>query len=196
MKEKLNVMVDCETLSTDISRGLVLSVAIVPFTLNRMEDVPKDAPSQMFYFNIDDSIAHGRVIDNQTLNWWYTGERKQQYYAMLQSIDKFGKGFVDGWKAVYYHLAALAEKYTLIMWSRGTDFDFPLIESSIRMAGITKPMPYRYYNKCDQRTVCKLAEQLAKLDMSNNLPMHDAYDDCLKQIKDLQLALMNLGYCE
>lgn len=192
-KPKLHIMVDTETLSADVRRGLVLSVAFVPFTLKIGEELPRDVQPQMIYFDMDDSIRHGRQIDKQTLAWWHTPAKKVQFWSMMSAHDKLKLSFLGGWSFAYTYLAHLAKKYTLIMWSRGTDFDFPIIESSWRDAGFSAKLPYCFYHKYDVRTVTMLAEDVAGIKKVQALPLHDAFEDCNKQIRDVQLALLNMG---
>lgn len=192
-KPKLHIMVDTETFSSDVRHGLVLTVAFVPFTLKIDEELPRDVHPQMIYFDMDDSIRHGRQIDQKTLAWWHTPAKKVQYMSMMAAHDKMKMSFMGGWAFAHSYLAELAKKYTLIMWSRGTDFDFPIIESSMCDAGIVAPLPYRFYHKYDVRTVTMLAEDVAGIKKVQVLPVHDAFEDCNKQIQDVKLALLNMG---
>lgn len=187
-KPTLQIMVDTETFSTDLSKGLVLTCALVPFTLDEKEELPEWVAPQMWYIDIDDSIANGRQVDRETMAWWQAPIRRGQYMVMMNTLEKHKKAYMTAWHEIYSQLALLANFYKLRMWSRGIDFDFPLIESSMRDAGIKERMPYLFYEKYDVRTIVKLAEKAGMKSTPQNT-MHDAFDDCMKQIKDVRQAL-------
>lgn len=190
-KQRLDIMFDLETMSSDTNTGLVISCAWVPFTLDGTP-LPASIKPNMVYFDMNDSMMHGRTMDMKTVNWW----RQQPGYADMMAVhNKLRVDYEIGWKFVFNQLSELAKIYKLYVWSRGIDFDFPLIQSSMRDANINENMPWAYYHKYDVRTVVKLAEMAGykRPERGKDSKQHDAFDDCLFQIRELQGALVRLG---
>lgn len=190
-KERLDVMFDLETFSTNTDKGLVLSCAWIPFHLDGSP--VEDVEPGIVYFDKCSSMNYGRIVDYNTMAWWM---RQPNYEEMLINLEKFKMDFALGWCKVYAELSVIANHYKLVVWSRGIDFDFPLIQSCFRDAGITSKLPWQYYNKCDVRTLVKMAELTGykKIVRAEGWEKHDAFDDCLFQIKEVQTALAHLGY--
>lgn len=190
-KPILNVMIDIETLSTDREHGLILSVGMRTFSFeeNRGYDIPED--SQCWNIDVLSSILAGRVADDSTIKWWQarTDEQKEELVKPGTTRMLFKEAMQD----IYDILAGLANSFELMVWSKGTDFDFPMLESSWKDAGVVKSnddIPYKFWNKRDVRTFVGFAK-LACPDVDFSRPTsvaHSALKDCDDQIGELQFA--------
>jgi len=183
-------MVDIETLSTDRDKGVVLSVGIQSFSLT---DEP---PAKDFSLYVpilpDTSKDAGRKIDNDTWEWWHKPSMKAAWYRMEKDLTMHGRTFYWAWSTIHAELRILEGKYDLRVWSKGIDFDFPMIESSLRDAGLytcASDLPYKFYHKYDMRTIANLAKRLGWEDPvpADDVP-HSALDDCRLQIEQLKSA--------
>lgn len=190
-KPVLDLMVDIETLSTDRDKGLVLSVGVQSFSLNG-EPPAKDF-SLYTCFIPDTCKQAGRVVDQDTCDWWQKPSMAEARKRMEMDLAMRGRTFYFGWAEFHGKLAYLAEHYELHVWSKGMDFDFPMIESSLRDAGLylaASDLPWKYYHKHDMRTVIDLAKRMGWEDTTpwDKVP-HSALDDCRMQVEQLKEAV-------
>lgn len=189
-KEILDLMVDIETLSTDRDKGVVLSVGMQSFTLTSLP-VEKD---WSLYVTIlpQTSLGVGRTKDPETVNWWHQPKMVPAYRRLILDLNRYGLSYYEAWDRVMNELQSLAKDYELRVWSKGIDFDFPMIESSLRDAGLYKrgmELPYKFWNKCDMRTISSMAKRWGWEDPcpSDRVP-HSALEDCRIQITQLKSA--------
>lgn len=192
-KPDLNIMVDIETLSTDRERGLMLSVGMKSFDLEGgipVKDFELDVP-----IDVLSSILAGRIMDESTINWWRSRPEEQQ--TELINRRNATIPFKEAMDWILQALNHMAEECTLKMWSKGTDFDFPMIESSMISAGVIKStdeLPYKFWNKYDVRTVINTFKVLnSAVQMPKSEAAHTALEDCEIQIKDVQFCYQNMA---
>lgn len=177
-KEQVNVMLDIETCGLGEDAAL-LSLTMIAFKLGEEEEVS----SYDTTVDLTSCYMAGMHFDTDTQAWWM----KQDPMArlVLTSADK-RRSIQQAMKDAYDYLAALAEEYELVMWCRGTDFDFPKLEYGIRRF-VGKTLPYRYWNKRDVRTYCHTFNV-----HSGDVPFvgvkHSSLDDCRHQIRQVQEA--------
>ncbi|MBQ0015444.1 MAG: hypothetical protein KBT04_00475, partial [Bacteroidales bacterium] len=74
-KDRLDIMIDIETLGNDRSKGMAFSVAYAPFTLSAVEGEPWNAPvrgirANQIYIEVNSSVEYGRRWDQTTIEWW------------------------------------------------------------------------------------------------------------------------------
>jgi len=119
-KPDLNIMVDIETLSTDRERGLMLSVGMKSF------DLEGGTPVKDFELDVQidvlSSILAGRIMDEDTINWWRSRPEEQQ--TELLNRRNATIPFKEAMDWILQALNHMAEECNLKMWSKGTDFDF------------------------------------------------------------------------
>ena len=180
----LHLMLDLETASTRPDAA-ILSIAIVPF-----EPLGEGRSADYCYCaNIDltSCFLEGDHIDADTQSWW----QRQSPAARIALLDASKCTIRRAITEAYNHLAGLAETRELVMYSRGIDFDFPILEHAIRKYVEPSEMPYKYWNKRDVRTILALAG-VSKDDVPRVGDAHSAISDCLTQIAQVQYAMRKL----
>ena len=170
----MHVMIDIETLSTHPTAAF-FEVAAVPFDLDRKEPHAGDLHSNpgSLHLHIDPSnqIESGKFhVDWNTIKWWKNQtqswdvpERIPTLMALQKLINTFNWKEVEG------------------IWSKGSCFDIPILDHAFRAYGLKTPWSYR--SVWDVRTI----EMLARTTKTTN-PSHNALEDALSQINDVQAA--------
>lgn len=188
-----HIMLDTETLGTR-EGAVVLSVGAVAFSL--LENQPNDYNDLVlngFYvkFSVQDQVKnYGRRIDDDTLNWWKSqGEEAQKVLKPSQH----DASMVDGLNSFNDWIKQLpGYKYkTSYVWSRGTYFDFPKLESMYDQAGI-KP-GYNGWKIRDVRTYIDVltGDDWGRYDPRGGVPaefiphhaLHDAAMDSYRMVE-------------
>lgn len=174
-------MLDLETASTRPDAA-ILSIAIAPFN----PDATQPAPEVNTFYEVINFVScflEGDHIDEDTQRWWM----RQDAAAKMELLTYQGSPVRKVISDAYNYLCYLAEQYELVVWSQGIDFDFPIFEHAIKKYVDPNELPYKYWNKRDVRTVlrwhdidCRSIERMGTA--------HNALDDCLTQIKNVQAA--------
>lgn len=197
-----NVMLDIETLGIETG-CVVMQIAAVPF---RLEDpafgigTPDEwklnatLTPWVYYLNTSEQIEDGFKIDGKTLNFW-TKTDHVMLFANLIALGNKNKN-EDMLKTMQMDMNSLGERKNVIFWSRGMDFDFPILDRLFRhyIKETGEITPWFYRNKCDVRTYIRAA-------FGNEMPhrqyyfgsSHDAVVDCYNQIQDVQKAWTKLN---
>lgn len=138
MSELQHIILDTETLGTR-ENAVVLSIGAVAFSLipNQPNNY-EDYILQGFYtkFSVKDQIKnYGRKIEEGTVEWWKQQSSEAQMvlkpseddYEMLAGLSRLNEWIkqLPGYKW-----------NTSYVWSRGTYFDFPKLESMYEQAGL------------------------------------------------------------
>lgn len=168
-----DVMVDIETLGT--KPGCVtLSIGAVLF------DPCSFDLGQQFYLNInvEDSHNAGFFSDPQTVKWWekQSQEAKDHLVPNQYPVKQAMKIFADWFKQ------SGGEK----PWSHGAPFDITILEHALSYLEI--PIPWKYYNVRDTRTVFDLYQFDVRNEPRNGTH-HNALDDARFQAICIQKAL-------
>ena len=166
MNEFPEVMLDLETLGR--SAGCVVhEVALVRFNSKTREAGEK----LHLYISIEDSLAHGLTIDEETLAWWNRqgGPRQDRPHTLHHSASLIAD----------FLTAAPVKR----LWAWGTCFDLPLIRAAFEAASVRWPLHYAVSR--DARTVWDLAFPGVIHDRAAG---HDALADCYQQIRQLWRA--------
>jgi hypothetical protein len=164
-------ILDIETLST-VPNSVVFDVAVLAVERGSFEIIDTLGLS----LNIAEQIAAGRVTDADTIKF---------------HMDRNGIPAHTAGVAVAQAIAAIwafFERFKPVhVWIQGPDFDRPILESLFRQYGMA--MPWKYSATRDSRTVWDVAFPGAK----KPLPPHQAMDDCLGTLENIQAALTALG---
>lgn len=191
-KPRVDLMIDLETLSQDVHRGIVVSACIFPFVLDE-PSVPSVVKMPynntilhaiMVHFDIEDSRRYGRSQSTETMDFW--SKHPEQFSRMMEENNKWKMKFVDGWTLIYTYIADIAKQFDVWVWAQGIDFDFPFMEGCFHQCSLYTP-PYRFWQKMDARTYCNTAYSMGMLKESKR-PSHDALDDCRQQIVNVRRA--------
>lgn len=155
-------MIDTETLGTT-PESVILSIAAVRFD-RRTGDIVKQVHLRVSPNQPD------RRIDQDTLRWW-----------LAQPAVSISEAF-GGTALLKDALELLAEFVDSkdLVWSQGTDFDFPLLQNAFESAGMK--LPWKYWSKRDTRTVYDVCCFDANCVPRDGMH-HNALSDCHHQIR-------------
>lgn len=185
-KIRLDVMIDLETTSCKPNAG-ILSISAIPFTITG-EPLPEADPMLLaagndgLHFNVNllSCFMEGFDFDKETQEWWV-----KQHFSVKQSFYKTPLMIRDAIEQLHTWLNGWNDQYNLILWSKGTDFDFPILEHCFEKYGLKTP--YLYWNKRDVRTYIADYPEARKLAFSEG-KAHNSLDDCRHQIEQVRLA--------
>lgn len=191
VKKSLDVMIDIETLSTNREKGMILSAAFQTFKVNPFDDSFEDIDASCEVFlNPTDSMFSGFVVDEGTMSWW-----SHRPVGMITDLRKnLKQNGADPFMALselYGKLKDLSKVYNLVVWSKGTDFDFVLLENAFKRLGIIRSedeLPYKFWMKRDVRTVVDFAKRMHPDKIVKTEPAHGALADCKIQIDEVKQA--------
>lgn len=165
MKQRINIVVDIETLSLS-TEAAILSIAAVPFNPNGgpfeggqclvekegdlfLHDVAELEP---FYevINATSCALQGMHIDMNTVNWW--AGQSEEAKAELLSREPMRIG--EAMNAFHNYLVGMQNAYDaeIIVWAQGSDFDFPVLKNAYRRVMKDAELPWKYWQQRDART--------------------------------------------
>mgnify|MGYP003635399061 FL=1 len=133
---------------------------------------------QDYYARVDIDSQPNREVDDATVEWWATQPQEAQDEA-------FGEEGRIPLKQALEELSKLCFHCNLT-WANGTTFDMVILENAYKQEQL--PIPWRFWNVRDARTVYSLYPDLPKPRAS-----HHALEDCKRQIDLLQQTLQHLG---
>lgn len=162
-------MIDIETMGKG-SKAAIVSVAMVFFSLNSSR-----ATGTTYSANIklQSCLDAGLKVDGDTIEWWL-----KQSDEARNGLLEYRKPLVDVLeeiKVVINH-----ENPNVKVWGNGASFDLAILKDAYDAVNL--PLPWKYYNERDVRTLVDFAPQIKK-DMPFDGVKHDAFADCLHQIK-------------
>jgi hypothetical protein len=171
-------MLDIETLSTS-TNAIVLTIGALKFQRSENKTrLLKDMDSFYERVCIDSCTKIGLQRDEDTEKWWKT-QNKEIYYEAIENKDRIPIQDVLRKLSVFVRDC----KY---IWCQGINFDPVILENAFRKCKI--PIPWKYYNLRDTRTVfdiCKIdLKTFTKPDVH-----HNALQDCYTQYLALKQAL-------
>jgi hypothetical protein len=162
----VHVMVDIETYDVAPS-AVILSIGATEISLG-------GTSTPYFYTELDINTQFERTKSIDTMNWW-AKQGNPPINGSLNIIDALGE--FSSWLARF--------KKTPIIWCKGTNFDVVILTHAFNQFSI--PIPWKYNNVRDCRTVFKIAGITPKK------AGHNALDDAIAQAKDLKAAMKLLG---
>jgi len=168
----MDLMIDIETMST-YPNAIILNIGAIgfdPFT----DDV---YTQHSFYSRIDIDTQTNRHELNETMEWW----AKQTTEAQEEAFGEDNRISLD---VALDELTKLIRKSGRI-WANGIAFDMPILEDAYKE--YNKPLPWKYWNILDCRTLFKL-NPIQRLGNS-----HHALEDCVNQVTLLQSTIKRLG---
>lgn len=182
-KERLDVMLDMETLGTTAG-SIILSVAMRTFTLDG--SAPKEDFDFHHHISVLDSLWHHLQSDERTEEWW----RQQGEGVRVKAMEgqKTAVGLESVMRLLHAQLKQWNEKYDLFIWGRGVGgFDLPLLDSVMKrvMGEAGYKTPWNYWAAMDVRSIVNFCKQCG-LEMEKMETPHDAREDVMKQIKEVQ----------
>lgn len=176
MNKKLDWMVDLETLDTQYST-VILSCGIVTF--NRYSNTYEE--TLMIKPDVDEQVSMGRTQSESTIQWW----ERQTPEAIAEAFSEHDRvSFSEFTEAVY--------KFTAnrdCAWSHGSNFDIPILEHALKMAGLN--VPWSPFKVRDTRTLFDITN--VSLRDNGFVTSHRVLDDALNQVTATQRAFKILS---
>jgi hypothetical protein len=162
-----DVMLDIETMSTDTSNALILSIGILHFD-PKPDDGPVFGARWLLRPDIRPQLRFGRSVEKSTQKFW--GDQPQE------AADDWMLGPIDSLLAVSDEIAE-ATKDCKRLWAHGVVFDLGNVASLLGQAGFTVPWHYRA-PRCARQLVTDHAKirLVAPLDVLGR--PHEALYDC------------------
>jgi hypothetical protein len=177
MKNAQHLMVDIETLNTNVN-SVILSIAAIPFTFE--EGIIKDV--EPFYQNIDiqSCLDLGLEVNGDTLSWWLNQTDKAKSKldnpkptSIQTALGKFN-----------FYIFTNFNVEDLRIWGNSARFDLGILNNVYNKTSTTPPWFFR--NERDVRTISALnpevKKRLKKEYEESGEVLHDALTDCRLQI--------------
>jgi exodeoxyribonuclease VIII len=180
-----HIMIDIEAMDT-ASTAAIGAIAAVPFNPATGET------GWQHYERVDiaSSQNHGGTISAATVKWWL--HRESEARAEIAIDD--GAHICDVLITLNSRIKEMGEPNVMI-WTRGTDYDLPIIYSAMRRIGIEPA--WKYWNARDVRSVEWQAKEYGCVVNSGIIPFegqpHHALYDALHQIKTVHHIQRYLG---
>jgi hypothetical protein len=171
----MHLMIDLEGLATgpDTTILTIAAQAFDPFGSGYYD--------RHYYARVTLESQENRAIDDGTIAWWATQPEhareeafgEQDRIPLDQALDELGR--------LIWH--------SQLIWSQGPTYDMNILEHAYK--SYNKPLPWKYYQVRDSRTVFSLWPELPIPATS-----HHALEDCRRQIGMLQTTLRHLNVKE
>jgi len=180
-------MIDLETLSVTPD-SVILTLAAVKFNPHNNIGIVENLYHKL---NVDEQIANGREINEDTLAWWGSQPQEVQDDAMSED-DRIS--VQDSLTKLTKFLVGVND-----IWCQGPVFDIVILENIYR--SYKMHFPWSYWQIRDSRTLFKFLDYdpRAELREINGKAHHNALDDaiiqacavqkCYKLLKTVDLAI-------
>ena len=165
----MDVMLDLESLGTrpDCAILTLGAVKFDPYTVDKFGD------SLYFRIDVDEQLALGREVQEDTLEWWgrqaedvreeALGEHDRiSLESMYRQLNKFLVGVNN-------------------IWCQGPAFDIVILENIYRQKGW--PIPWQFWQIRDSRTLFGVHGDPRE---KNKAGLHNALEDCVSQAQGVQ----------
>lgn len=176
---ELHIMLDLETLSTTVPNARVTEIGA--FVINYSDNIL--AIGTQFHRHIIDDKGYSH-IDADTMMWRF---RRGLYPKSKQEgavhAELALEEFFDWINTIRSGGGITLNVKEIILWCKGTDFDVPIFKNLVtRTLGATFPLPWKYNNVRDMRTLMKVFPQF---EIRRDTIEHTALADCINQSKCL-----------
>lgn len=174
-----DIMVDIETLGTS-SDSTIFQIAAISFDITTGNIHSK--------FNLIANIAEDESlnVDGSTLKWWLNTDKELLTILLNKGVGSSKFLLNEFYKWLTNEISSVKHTY---LWGNGILFDNKMIQHQFNNIGLDYPIYYR--NDRDVRTIVELTshklgiteDELKEKYSDDSLIEHDAYDDCIYQIK-------------
>ena len=174
-----SVMLDLETLSTRPD-ATILTFGACKFSPYNQEPIDKGI---YFRVNVDEQIALGRHVDDNTIEWW--GK---------QSADVYDEAFNPADRITLEQFTQELNRFIVgcdNIWAQGPVFDIVILENLYRQMGL--PCPWQFWQIRDSRT---LLSSLGDPREKNKAGLHNALEDAVSQAQAVQYVFKQAGITE
>jgi hypothetical protein len=167
-----DLMIDLEGLATgpDTCILTIAAQSFDPFGQGHYE--------QSYYARVTLESQEDRAIDDGTIAWWATQPDHAREEAFGEQDRIPLDQALDGLAKLIWHSNRI--------WAQGPTYDMNILEHAYK--SYCKPLPWKYYQVRDSRTVFSLWP-----DQPIPVTSHHALEDCRRQIGMLQRTLDHLN---
>lgn len=169
-------MLDLETLGTRPD-CVILTLGAVKFNEFSSEE---PGPGLYFRIDVDEQIAKGREVQDDTMLWWLSQPEDVREEALGES-DRVSV------ETMYKQLNKFLVGADNI-WAQGPLFDFAILENLYRQYGW--PTPWQFWQIRDSRT---LFGTHGDPRVKGKAGLHNALEDCVSQAVGVQQVYHRLG---
>lgn len=165
-----DVMLDLETLSTK-PNAVILSLGAVkfdPYTSRVDLDTGLD-----IRVDVDQQVALGRDIQEETVKWW----EKQMREVQEAAFNPDGRVDLETFVKTLNKFLVGADN----IWAQGPVFDIAILEDLYRQLGV--PTPWQFWQIRDSRTLFGVHGDPRE---KNRKGAHNALMDCVYQAEGVQ----------
>lgn len=175
--ENRNIMVDIETLGTDLD-AVIASIGAVAFTRNSIRDKFKRN------INFDQKW---RSFSASTLEWWF-----HQNELALKAL--FDPKPVDLDHALRDFILFVKKSKPQTIWANGITFDIPILRSAIHQCG--RDVPWKYSKEMCLRPIRFIGNEIdlnyREFKKASGLILHDSLSDAIIQAEYLMAVVKKL----
>lgn len=174
-----DIMIDLETLSV-CTNAVILTIGAAKFNLGN----PIIIDSFYSRITIQSCINVGMVTDKKTIDWWNKQKNTDVYNEALgEDIERINI------KIALNNLTTwMGSMSNVRIWANGPSFDCSILGEAYRKCNL--PIPWKYWNERDVRTIYDLGG-VTKNDVPDD-NIHNALEDCYRQITGVNLALSRI----
>jgi hypothetical protein len=165
----MDVMLDLETISTRPD------ATILTFGACKFSPYNQDEITEGIYFriNVDEQIALGRHVDENTIKWWSE-----------QAADVYDEAFNPNDRISLEQFSQELNRFIVgadNIWAQGPVFDIVILENLYRQMSL--PCPWQFWQIRDSRT---LLSTLGDPRDKNKAGLHNALEDAVSQAQAVQ----------
>lgn len=197
MANLTHLVFDLETLSTE-PNAVVLSLGCVPFVFEEDGFFKKFVETGFFVkFDVQEQIVkYKRNVEADTVNWWR--EKPKDLIDATVKPSKDDVSIVSGLNSLNEFISKVEgfSPNDSYVFSRGPDFDFPIIKSLYRNANLD--LPYNFWKVRDIRTAIdimygtndgKYEVKSGNAGFIAHNPLHDAAMDAARLVELYQISI-------
>lgn len=171
----MDVMIDIEGLATG-PETTILTIAAQEF-----DPLQRDRFGRDYYVRVDLESQDGRTIEQGTIDWWAQQPALVREEAFNEHDRVSLAEALQGLHRMVWHARRV--------WAQGPTYDMNILEHAYR--SLQMPLPWRYYQVRDSRTLFSLCPALERYPAS-----HHALEDCQRQINLVWDAMESLNIQE
>jgi hypothetical protein len=169
-------MLDLETLGTRPD-CVILTLGAVKFDPYTLQE---PGPGLYVRPDVDEQIACGREVQDDTLKWWMD----QAEDVREEALGESGRISIEEMYRQLNRFLVGAE----CIWAQGPVFDIAILENLYRQYGW--PTPWQFWQIRDSRTLFGVHGDPR---VKGKVGLHNALEDCVSQATAVQQIYRNLG---
>jgi hypothetical protein len=185
------VMIDLETMGTSKNAAIIqIGAAEFRFTTPEFTGSLREFVLNRFCANVtlQSCIDAGLRVDESTREWWQLPENKEAF----ETTQEHAMPLRESLTQLRRWLLCDTNPEDIEPWANGTSFDMAILETAYRKLSL--PMPWKYFNERDYRTMKTLWRSVEKPEF--NGVKHSASDDAANQAVHLIAIVQHIDSAE